>query len=368
MHDAVPPRKVDACGFQFGAVHEDLSGGFFKVFSELNMTSRGYFNQRIRDSKGDFFELFPYPGAEISYPSMVGRPAWDAIVENVKAEDPKVLFFNTFQRGNIFKWAEQFNLPTLGVVHNARKFARDEVCVSMAQDERYEAFCLSPHVADKLVELVPGLAGRTHVHYPYAWMPEGADRYETGRDCLDIVIPGAVTFMNRDFEGLLDYLEADGDNASRPFRLSILAGGPDRGRLEEEIANRKLDRFFNLAPLDPETRRVPHPYVLRKLYTCDAILPLLPAGRQDYLTSKVTTGIMTALGIARPIIAPPAVGKAYGFTPIELPADRPFDLTSADLSEATLADRRRESLEIREKGLADNHTSLKRVLQKHSVI
>lgn len=358
------PREIAA--FQMEAVHEDLAAGFFREFSALGYGCRAYFNERIFKLRGDFFSRIAHPNIEVTYPPIEGRPAWDALAERVRAQQPKALYVNTMQRDGIARWVDQFGLPILAVVHNPFLFEASEQCCDLARTGRLDLFGLAPHVVSTLLERVPELEGRAHVHYPYVWMPDGADAYDEDPEVLDIVVPGAVNFENRDFQGLLDFLRSGEANRQRPFKLSILAGGPDRGKLVDAISSYGIERFFDLARLDPETNRVPHETYLKRLHECHAVLPLLPVGRRDYVTSKVTTGVMAGLGIARPIITTSRVGKAYGFAPIETPEDRPFDLRAADLSAETLTHRRAEALKIRSAALAQNQRKIRAILDRTS--
>lgn len=355
-------KKVAA--FQMEAVHEDLAAGFFRVFSELGLGCRGYFNQRIAASRGDFFDLVSHPGVEMTWPPYEGRPAWDKVADDVRAQDPSLLYFNTLQRDGIAKWADQFGVPILAVVHNPFLFANSEPCRDLARRGRVDMFGLAPHVVSKLVEAVPELEGRAHVHHPYEWMPDGADAYSEDPEVLDIVVPGAVNFGNRDFEGIIRHLNSGEANHQRPFRFSIVAGGPDRQRLEDQIRLDGLEKWFDLLALDPETNRVPHRDYLSRLYHSHAMLPLLPQGRQDYLRSKITTGVMAALGTGRPMITTRAVGEAYGFTPVQLPDGEPSVIGKADLSGETLANRREEALAIRKAGLEQNTRTLRTVIER----
>lgn len=350
--------------FQMEAVHEDLAAGFFRVFSEMGLGCQGYFNNRIFTSRGDFFDTVSHPNISMSYPTYQGRPDWDAVVEKVRAQDPRVLYFNTLQRDGIAIWGDRFNLPILAVVHNPFLFKGSDPCVDLARRGKVDMFGLAPHVVAKLVELVPELEGRAHVHHPYEWMPDDADQYTEDPEVLDIIIPGAVNFENRDFEGIINYLNSGEAEKQRPFRFAIVAGGPDRGKLEEQIRLDGLEKWFDLLPLHPETRRVPHPDYLNRLYRSHAMLPLLPQNRRDYLNSKITTGIMAALGTGRPIITTTRVGKVYGFSAIALPAGQPYAIGEADLSATTLAGRRAESLAIRKAGLEHNARTLKTVLDR----
>lgn len=350
--------------FQMEAVHEDLAAGFFRGFSEMGLGCKGYFNSRIFGSRGDFFDIVRHPNVEMTYPPYEGKPNWNTVAGHVREQAPRLLYFNTLQRDGIAKWGDQFGVPILAVVHNPFLFKRSEPCVDLARRGRIDMFGLAPHVVTKLVELVPELEGRAHVHHPYEWMPDEADRYSEDPDVLDIIIPGAVNFENRDFEGIVAYLNSGDAENQRPFRFAIVAGGPDRGKLEAQIRMDGLEKWFDLLPLHPETRRVPHSDYLNRLYRSHAMLPLLPVNRTDYLVSKITTGIMAALGTGRPIITTRNVGEIYGFTPIDLPDGKPYAIGEADLSATTLANRRAESLAIRKAGLEQNAHTLKMVIDR----
>lgn len=355
--------SVDIAAFQMEAVHEDLAAGFFRAFSMAGLVCQAHFNQRILGSRGDFFATVTHPNVEARYPNMEGTVNWRALFAEVRETKPKALFFNTLQRDGIASFARSFDLPVLCVVHNPFLFRDSQECRALAKRGALEVFGLAPHVMNSLRREIPELEGHVHVHRPYEWMVDGADCYEGDPLTLDIVIPGAVDYNNRGFGPLVEWLSGLDSTKVRPFRFSILAGGPDRKRLEDDIGRLGLQRYFHLAPLHPLTKRVPHENYLRHLYQCHAMLALLPPGRTDYLTSKISTGIMAALGTGRPIIAPASVGRAYGFTPIEVPEDRPHDLEGADLSKMTLESRRLESLALRSRGLEENQHTLEAILE-----
>ncbi len=353
---------------QMEAVHEHITAGFFKVFSELGVTCNGHFNRRILQLNGDLFNHLSYAGVHVDYPVLVGRHCWQALADRIITESPELLFFNTFQKDGIAGWAEQFDRPVIAIVHNPGKFADSEVCMRWARSGRLTVFCLAEHVQKSLLKRVPELEGRVHVHYAYEVLPPGPDEYDADADVLNIVIPGSVNYLNRGFDGLIDTLKETGSALERPVKFSIIAGGPDRKRLEEDISKYGLEKYFELLPLDPLSGRVPHSLYLEALGSCQAIMPLLPASRIDYLKSKVTSGVLAGLGAARPMICPPEVGEAYGFEPINLPTDRPFDISKADLSPATLRDRRQRGLKIREISNKHNREVIERVLADHGLV
>ena len=343
-----------ACAFQMEAVHEDLMGGMLRALREIGYDVHAFVNERVRASRGDFFDTVKLDDVRISYSKMDGRAAWDALASEVKRAQPSVVFFNTFQRDGIARWAEGFGVPILGVVHNPFLFRESEACVELAGRGRVEAFGLAPHVVRTLEAEVAPLRGRTHLYLPYEWMPSGSDEYQTPRDLVRIVIPGAVDYSNRAFEPMIDHLRRADLHHVRDHQFIIAAGGPDRQRLEGEVADAGLSNQFEFLALDGTTGRVPHSEYLRALYRSHAVLPLLPVDRKDYLTSKITTGIAAAIGTGRPIIAPASVGAAYGVRPLETPEARPFDLTDVDLTDQKLEERRREALELRSDSVIHN--------------
>lgn len=357
---------IHVAAFQFEAVHEDVAAGFFRAFSQLGLSCRGYFNQRIRESRGDFFDLVRHRGVHVSYVPFNDREDWKAVLDEVQRLQPRFLFLNSFQRDGIARWAATFSSPILGVVHNPTLFTNSAPCVELARNGRAELFVLAPHVASKLRTYHPELAHRIHVHFPYEWMMDDEDGYSPAAGTLDVVVSGAVNFRNRDFRGLLDHLDRGEARAQRPFRLWIVAGGPDRAALESASDARGLGHYFRFLPLDPVTGRVPHAEYLRALYRCHAVLPLLPEGRVDYVTSKISTGIAAAVGTGRPIISTSAVAEAYGFVPIELPRGRPFAIGECDLTQRTLEARRAETLALRQRGLDQNFELLAKLTSEWS--
>lgn len=359
-------KPFRAAAFQFEAVHEDLAGSFFRSASDLNVSCTGYFNKRIVDLRGDFFSVVGHPQVTVNYERFEERADWDNVAHLVRLEQPDLLYFNTLQRDGIAQWAEQFGLPIVGVVHNPYLFKESGPCIELAKSGRLDVIGLAPHVVNKIIELVPHLEGRAHTLYPYEWMADTADEYTENPDVLDVMVPGAVDFKNRDYEGLISYLASGVARSQRPFRLVIPAGGADRARLQQEVLEQGLEQFFEFLPLDPQTGRVPHKIFLTKLYQCHAVLPLLPVNRQDYLTSKITTGIAAALGTGRPIIAPRNVADAYGFSPIELPKEQPWAIAEADLSATKLELCRRDALAVRAAALHHNSKVVEKIVGRFS--
>ena len=348
------PTRRDVAAFQMEAVHEDISAGFFKVCSEIKKGVYGYYNRRIEKSRGDFFAEFSLPRIKIEYPELEGRTAWDTLAQRVAQQKPKVLYFNTFQRTGIANWARQFDLPTIGIIHNPKMFCESDECIAYSRRKNFHALVLGDHVRDALLTLAPHLEERVSVYLPYYWTEEAMESYDPAPEVLQIAVPGAVSFQNRDFEGLLDYLSSADLTAQRRFRLLILAGGPDRARLESIIDKRRLKEFFDLAPLNSTTKRVPHSDYLRKLSECHAVLPLLPASRSEYVKSKVTTGIMAGIGTAKPIITTRTVADAYRVDCVMIPDDRPFDIGAANLSPSHLSQVREATYRLRTEALGLN--------------
>ena len=359
-------QSKQVAAFQLEAVHEEIAAGFFKVFDKLGMGSQAYFNERISASRGNFYDTIAFESLDIDFISLTSRPEWAELREKVRQQNPDVLYFNTLQRQGQAMLAEALDKPVLGVIHNPTLFKNNAACRELAQTGKLDVFGLSPHVCKSIERAIPELQGRVHLHNPYVWQAFEDDPYDASADVLDIVIPGAVSFTNRDFAGLLSHLTRTQRPAMRPVKFSILAGGPDRARLEEIVAAEKLDHLFDFAALDPTSLRVPQSVYLRRLSRCHAVLPLLPAGRTDYLRSKISTGIVAAIGVGKPILAPPNVADAYGITIVELPDDRPFDISEANLDPDNLTANRREILETRDAGLAHNEQILRKVLS-HSL-
>ncbi len=357
--------RTDISAFQMEAVHEDVSAGFFKVFNDLGLKSNGHFNRRILTMRGDFFESFNLDKTHIDYPMLAGRPSWGVLKQRVQDEQPSTLFFNTFQRDSLGVWAKDFALPVMGVVHNPNLFRDARECVALAKEGLLDVFGLAEHVVERILERVPELEGRAHVHHAYYWMPDHLDEYTPKTDVLDIFIPGALNFHNRAFVPLIENLRDSNLNSVRPFRIILPSGGPDRATFEKMITEYQLEKYFDLCPLDPISGRVPHNLYLKRLYQCHAIMPLLPVDRPDYLTLKISTGVTAGIGSGRPLIAPQSVGDAYHFAPVLLPEDKPFDITQADLSDISLAKSRQSVIKLRDASLANNHKLIKSVLDRN---
>lgn len=335
-----PTADVAAC--QIEAVHEDVLVGFLDALAARGLRSHAVLNARIEKQRGNFFDVVPPKNGTIEYIAIDDRAGWTALERRMRAINPRLVFFNTFQRKGQADLMMRLDRPTWGIVHNPKVFASFPECVAAAQSGRIEAFVLAPHVARALEEAVPDLKGHIHVHYPVTWAADGADEWSlpAAYAPLDIAIPGTVNYRGRAWMALLDHLEAVDAPAQRPVRFVIVAGGPDRADFEAQVAARGLERFFDFEPLDPETNRVPHASLMKRLYSAHAMMPMLPPTRMDFLTFKITTAIPAAIGTGRPTLLPSHVARIYGMPTINVPKDKPYDLRQADLSDASLTDAR----------------------------
>ncbi|WP_298361359.1 hypothetical protein [uncultured Litoreibacter sp.] len=329
-------KQLRAAAIQCEAVHEDISAGMFRALSNLNVATRTYYNSKIFDSRGDFFAELPVEGLDARYVSYEGAPAWDAVADAIRRQRANFIFANTFQRDGVARWMKQFDLPIMGIVHNPDILRESEHAMDLVREGRVFAFGLAQHVVTKIVDTVPELSGRCAVYNPAYWMDPARNEFDPDDNRRTILIPGAVDYKNRDFERLVAYLASGKLKTEVPVVFQVFTGGPDRQRLEQDIAKNGLEDHFELAPLDPVTGKVPHNRYLAALRRCDALMLLLPESRKDYLTNKLTTGVAAGMGSMRPIIAPDIYGRVYGVPTLATPTDSPFDISSLDLSAANL--------------------------------
>jgi len=359
------PTNFDIVSIQVGAVHEDLMGGFLRVFEDLNLRTLVILNEKINHLRGSFFDTVNnYPNSQVSFHGFRGVPEWDRVTDRIRQANPRLIFSNTLQLSGPAEMADKLKLPTIGVVHNPRKFTASPECMALAQSGQLDLVGLAPHVKTAIEAAVPNMAGRVHAHFPYEWTP---DNYTPKRDygpVRKICIPGAINYNNRDYAGLVDYLATADFSDTDPFEIHILTGGRDLGRLKDDIASRNIGKYFVFADLEPGFEQIPHATYLRRLYDCDVCLALLPKNAEHYLTFKITTGIMAAIGMGMPIIAPRRVGEVYGFTAIETPEGKGHDFAAADMSPQRLRLLGDQAIQRKAEGLKMNREILEPVLHR----
>lgn len=347
-------------------VHEDIMAAALAAFASNDCTVKAFLSRRISKSRGNFFDDIEIKDTSVQYVTLETRQDWEDVASAVKAAEPDILYFNTFQRDGIAKWARQFDKPIVGIVHNPHLFTAAPECMELLKEGRLELLCLGHHVLDYVRTVLSGYEDKIHLYLPYLWMREEFDRFALpeGDDPLRIVLPGAIDYNNRDFKGLVSFLQESAATLPRDVVFYLVAGGPNRADLEQLVDQAGLGDMFCFLPLDPETKRVPHRDYLRCLYASHAMMLLLPVGREDYVTTKITTGVPASIGTGRPIIAPQSVGEAYGFAPQIVPESRPFDISKTDLSNDSLARARDAMTLIRRDGLMSNSLVIEDILQR----
>jgi hypothetical protein len=339
-----------------------VSAGFLLGLSEFDIQTQAYYNKKILAQRGDFFADLKIERLSVDYALLEGVPAWENVATRLLKQDPEFIFANTFQRDGIAKWLTQFDRPILGVVHNPDILKLSDHAMSLVSQGKVFAYGLAPHVVSKITRTIPELEGRCAVYHPVFWMRPKDDQFAPAQNCRRIFLAGAVDYKNRDFERLVAFLARDGLQTDIPIVFQVCTGGPDRKRLEQDIADFGLQRFFELTPLDPQTGRVPHAVYLRSLRSCDAVMPLLPQERKDYLFNKYSTGIAAGIGSMRPIIAPKIYGEVYGFPALEPALHNPVDISALDLSLPRLLAIREEMKAIWTRAMAENQVAISRGL------
>lgn len=366
IHNKIPDsinEQFDIIVTQFEAVHEDLTSAFQKSFKDLGLSSKGLLNKRIVESRGSFFDIIKHRNNGVKFVPIENAQDWDDMASYSYAANPQAIYANTLQRDSVASWVGQFNLPIMGVVHNPYMFRDSVKCRELASTGRLTLFGLAPHVLSTLEAEIPEMKGKCFLHNAYEW--EAANSVSTSYDdkrILDIVIPGAVEFGNRDFQGLIDFLADGGLKNQRPVKFSILAGGSGRERLEKQIIKKNIEKYFDIAEKNPISKRVMQDVYLTRLAAADALLLLLPANRKDYLESKITTGVMAGIGARKPMITTQVVSDVYNIPAIIVPCNKPFDISTVDLSAKNLASKAWQTSIKKERGLQENTETLRHVL------
>lgn len=360
------PKTFDIAAFQVEGVHEDAASAFFDSCGAHGLTTYAQFNERIVNRRGDFFEIVKPALTEIEYIHLEARPDWDDMTQRAEAVAPKALFFNSFQRDSVVNVARNLDRSTWGVIHNPKMFRKSAGCMDFVREGKLEAIVLAPHVAVAVEEHIPELAGHIHLHHPVGWAAGGAASWTppAPNEPLDILIPGTVDYAGRSFVGLLDYLETTDLSDVRPFKCSIVAGGPDRADFEHQIATRGLSRFFDVEPLDPVTNRVPHANLMARMSRSHVLMPMLPPERIDFLTSKISTSLSMIKGTARPSVLPRHVADIYEMPALNSPKDAPFDLRGLDLSTASLSAMRCDMLTLYARLTGENNALIETLMKR----
>ena len=359
-------QRVDVVACQIEAVHEDVLVVMLDALAAHGRGSHALLNARIEAQKGDFFEVVQPKRAQIEYLDCDGQAGWKALEARIRTLHPRLMFFNTFQRRGQALLMRRIGQPAWGVVRNPSIFASFPDCVKAAEEGLIEAFVLAHHVAPALAATVPALKGHIHVHHPIGWVMDGENTWSLppAREPLEIVIPGTVDYKSRAWEALLDHLSQTKPAAARPVRFVVVAGGPDRAHFVDRVAELGLNELFDFVPLDPETRKVPHRALLERLHSCHAMMPMLPPNRMDFLTTKISTSVVTSAGTGRPVLLPRHIAEIYRVPSIDVPRERPFDLSEVDLSDATLTANREAMMARRAEMAQENIDTLKPLLAR----
>lgn len=358
-------KKFDVVALQLEAVHEYVMGGFIRVFEEMGLRTLVILNERIMNLRGNFFDYMGgYSNSKIQFVPVNRAADWIKIRRIVSHASPSLAFFNTLHSPGPARLAVDLELPVLGVVHNCRSFRASHDCMKLIESDTLRLVGLAPHAVDAIKAAVPRAADHVYLHYPYDWTPDDYVPKQTYGPVRKIGIPGAVSYRNRDFEGLIAYLAQADLSRTEPFEIHILSGGPDLEKLKKTVREQGLERYFFFVEKDPNLAETSTETYFAGLADCDVCLALLPDRSQEYLTYKITAGVMTAIGMGIPMIAQRRIGAAYGFPAIEPPDDSGFAFLGVDLSPERLAGMRNQMMKVKAEGLRNNREILEPVIRE----
>jgi FkbM family methyltransferase len=309
-------------------VHEEVIGSVFHALIGNGIEPTAFLNDRIL-GRGDIFSRFTEYGDRVNYRPLDAREDWHALADEVREFD--LLVFNTFRRDGQASWARGLGLPLLGVVHNPKLIVDQAECRDMVRKGEARLLTLAPHATSWLMAEGPHLFGDTATMTAWMWdMPEGDEPSPGER--RRITIPGAVDFRNRDYSLVLEALPGLLDEVGRDeIEIAIVGGGKDRAELQRMVADRGLDDVFSFAPVDEESGYVLSDVFYSELARSSFLLPLLPEGRRDYRTWKITAAVSSSIGFKVPAILDRWTATVYNLPCVSYPAGRSIEGLAAAL-------------------------------------
>ncbi len=294
-------RGPTAAVVQFEAVHEEVIPSVCHALRENGITPTVFLNQEIANRRGDLFAEICPGEFDYHYVALSSTEDWQRLRARLdRRRSDAFVFFNTFQRPGIARFAADLHKPVLGIVHNPQLFLSHPDCVSFADRDDVRLLTLADHAASYLIAGRQGLIDRVATLAPVYWGAEPAgETAGESREQRRMIVPGAVNFGNRSYDFIFEAFARTPGLTDR-LNVRILGGGPDREALEHRVAKAGLDHAISFSRLNRATGFVDHRDYFDDLRKAAFILPLLPPNRQDYRVYKITAALSTAQGFCIP--------------------------------------------------------------------
>lgn len=347
---------------QLGGVHEEIVPSLVAALGP-EWEVHAWITEACRTKKGDIFAEIPQPNLTVHYRTLNGHPAWDEMRAEVLAFAPDIIIAATFQNDGMAKFIDTLETPAVGVVHNLRMAGRVPQVMQMFGDGRCQPVVLADHVRAGFNrihghEMLDRIAVVEPVHWGTSGIPD--------MTCRRIAIPGGVNAANRDFDGLIRALGAGGLGqrlGDAGAAIEVLGGGPDRARLQDEVAQAGLADVMRFAPL-AASGRVPYETYLGALRGAWALLPLIQLSKNDYRDFKITSAVTTAVGFGLPMVLDRWTASVYRapcvVSDVSIAASLEALLDLSDTAHKTL---RQDIKRYRTARLATNQTEMARALK-----
>nr|WP_246284421.1 FkbM family methyltransferase [Nocardioides perillae] len=353
-------RRTRAVIVQFEPVHEEVAEALRSALEALGVEVTIYLNERAL-SRGPLYGGM-VSGERVHYRQLDDAEGRDALA--LELADFDVLVLNTFQRNGHASWARRLGLPTLGLVHNPPLLLSQQECVDLVRSGQAVLATLAPHCTAALMLADHRLFGDTVTLSHTMWHLPDPPRSASGK--IRIGLPGAATFRNRDFEGVVTAAAGLSPTERDRVEFAVLGAGHDRTTLEQMVREAGLDDTFWFAPVDPATGFVQHDVTFGNMAGSDYLLPALPPDRSDYRTTKITSAVPASVAFAVPAILDRWTAAVYDIPCIDHPVDQLQSGVSAAL--ALGEDSRRDLVDQlrrrRERDVEANVAQTRRALER----
>lgn len=279
---------------QHEAVHEEIGSTFIYLLNKLGYEVIYYLNERIREKRGDIFNEFNYFYVNINYIPLNEKSDWLNLSKEIEELKANLVVSTTFQREGVADWYLKLGVPIMGVVHNVNMFLKNGIDNKLINSEvPFHLFTLAKHVSSSLIKQTKIITEESiSTVYPIIWPnKESVVDFKNWK----IVIPGGVSFENRDYLCLVDYFKKHNSSIT----VSILGGGKDRNLLEKIVKEEHLIKNFEFLPR-AESGYVQYKEYVQALHTSHFIDPLFYEATK-YHSNKISSVIPTAIGFKKPI-------------------------------------------------------------------
>ena len=306
---------------QFEAVHEITIPFVVDILNKLGWEPDVYINDRCL-VRGDLFQLSPNLQCSIKYVPVASPQDWRDIESGLTNSNYEFVFSNTCQLPGTIKFLNSINLPTLGLVHNAELFLKNEEGVGFAKKRDVHLYTLWDHISAKLRSGLPHRSDNICTLRQSYVVADEKCRFGAPvvNDEIKIAVTGAIDGKIRDLSSLVN-LGKLSSMAGTTVKILVCGGGPDRETVLNEIRDQGYANNFEFIDLDEERNLVPYDAYFKELAKVDFIATMLPARQRSYLEYKITSGILTALGMGIPLIMDKGTSCVYDLPGLTVSSD-----------------------------------------------